>query len=87
MNAVTWGVFRGREVIQPTVVDHQAFLIWKNEALKCFIDTWATLYKPRTDKNGAVSGDEESINFLKGCSDNFYLINIVDNDFIEGQIK
>lgn len=33
VNAVTWGVFKGREVIQPTVVDHQAFMIWKNEAL------------------------------------------------------
>lgn len=33
VNAVTWGVFRGKEVIQPTVVDHQAFMIWKDE---CF---------------------------------------------------
>ncbi len=25
VNAVTWGVFKGKEVIQPTVVDHHAF--------------------------------------------------------------
>ena len=31
VNEVTWGVFKGKEVIQPTVVDHNAFLIWKDE--------------------------------------------------------
>lgn len=29
VNAVTWGVFPAREVIQPTVVDPQSFLVWK----------------------------------------------------------
>ena len=32
VNAVTWGVFPGHEVMQPTVVDHSAFLLWKDEA-------------------------------------------------------
>ena len=45
VNAVTWGVFRGREIVQPTVVDHQAFEIWKNEALKSFVDTWSIIYQ------------------------------------------
>jgi len=27
--AVTWGIFPGKEVIQPTVVDPIAFKIWK----------------------------------------------------------
>lgn len=27
--AVTWGVFRGKEIIQPTVVDPEAFQVWK----------------------------------------------------------
>ncbi len=29
VNAVTWGVFPAREVVQPTVVDPQSFLVWK----------------------------------------------------------
>lgn len=29
VNAVTWGVFPGREIVQPTVVDSQSFGIWK----------------------------------------------------------
>ncbi len=27
--AVTWGVFRGKEIVQPTVVDPVSFNIWK----------------------------------------------------------
>ena len=27
--AVTWGVFPGKEIIQPTVVDPVSFQIWK----------------------------------------------------------
>ena len=29
VNAVTWGVFPAKEVIQPTVVDPQSFIVWK----------------------------------------------------------
>ena len=28
-NAVTWGIFPGKEVIQPTVVDPLSFINWK----------------------------------------------------------
>lgn len=44
VNAVTWGIFPGREVIQPTVVDADAFMIWKDEALNIFTNTWAKIY-------------------------------------------
>jgi methylenetetrahydrofolate reductase (NADPH) len=29
VNAVTWGVFPGREIVQPTVVDSASFAAWK----------------------------------------------------------
>ena len=32
VNAVTWGVFPSKEVLQPTVVDHESFLAWKVRA-------------------------------------------------------
>ena len=32
VHAVTWGVFPGREIMQPTVVDPDAFIAWKSEA-------------------------------------------------------
>ena len=44
VNAVTWGVFKGKEVIQPTVVDHTAFLIWKDEIFEQWLEPWALIY-------------------------------------------
>lgn len=88
INAVTWGVFRGKEVVQPTVVDHQAFKIWKDEAFKTWIDTWAKIYQPQKDKDGNETspGSPESIAFLQKCHDELYLMNIVDNDYVEGDL-
>jgi methylenetetrahydrofolate reductase (NADPH) len=60
VNAVTWGVFTGKEIIQPTVVDHQAFKIWKDIAFKAWIDTWGVVYKAHE----GYDGDQESFNFL-----------------------
>lgn len=36
-NAVTWGIFPGREIIQPTVVDPVSFLSWKVSPPFCWI--------------------------------------------------
>lgn len=44
VNAVTWGVFPGEEIQQPTVVDHQAFMLWKQEAYSLWITEWKKLY-------------------------------------------
>ena len=75
VNAVTWGVFKGKEIVQPTVVDHQAFEIWKDEAFKAWNETWAVIYT-----------EEDSKTFLKSCHDDMYLVNVVDNDFVEGDL-
>ena len=32
VNAFTWGILPGKEVVQPTVVDTQSFMAWKDEA-------------------------------------------------------
>ena len=45
VNAVTWGVFPGKEIVQPTVVDHDAFEVWKNEALQAWSNTWGVIYQ------------------------------------------
>lgn len=77
MNAVTWGVFKGKEVIQPTVVDHNAFLIWKDEAFLSWVDQWGVIYGQET----------ESYAFLKNIYDSFYLVNVVDNNFVNGNLN
>uniref|UniRef100_A0A7S3Z0N0 methylenetetrahydrofolate reductase (NADH) n=1 Tax=Lotharella globosa TaxID=91324 RepID=A0A7S3Z0N0_9EUKA len=44
VNAVTWGVFPGREVLQPTVVDMDSFRVWKDEAFALWISQWRSIY-------------------------------------------
>lgn len=39
-NAVTWGVFPGKEIVQPTIVERISFLAWKDEAFRLGTD-WA----------------------------------------------
>jgi methylenetetrahydrofolate reductase (NADPH) len=76
VNAVTWGVFKGKEVVQPTVVDHKAFVIWKDEIFGQWLDPWALIY----------GLDSPSAGFLRRCHDTLFLVNVVDNDFINGDL-
>jgi len=76
--AVTWGVFPGKEILQPTVVDPDAFVVWKNEAFAL----WETQWKAIFDK----SKEEESTKILDSIQKNYYLVSVVDNDFINGNI-
>uniref|UniRef100_A0A8D2B330 Methylenetetrahydrofolate reductase n=1 Tax=Sciurus vulgaris TaxID=55149 RepID=A0A8D2B330_SCIVU len=70
-NAVTWGIFPGREIIQPTVVDPVSFMFWKDEAFALWIEQWGKLY------------DEESPSrmIIQHIHDNYFLVNLVDNEF------
>lgn len=69
--AVTWGVFPGKEIIQPTVVDPEAFKVWKDEAFNLWVGTWADIYP----------ADSKSREILTTIHDNYYLVNLVDNEF------
>ena len=44
VNAVTWGVFPAKEIIQPTVVDPVSFAVWKDEAFEIWARNWASLF-------------------------------------------
>jgi methylenetetrahydrofolate reductase (NADPH) len=69
-NAVTWGIFPNREIVQPTIVETVSFLAWKDEAFRLGQD-WSKCYP-------AGSGSRKLIETIMGeC----YLLNIVNNDF------
>lgn len=74
--AVTWGVFPHQEIKQPTVVDAEAFMVWKDEAFALWQSQWAAIY-PKTSPAPGV---------LQQVHQTFYLVNIVDNDFVHGDI-
>ncbi|KAK0715700.1 methylenetetrahydrofolate reductase-domain-containing protein [Lasiosphaeris hirsuta] len=69
-NAVTWGVFPGKEIVQPTIVESISFLAWKDEAFRLGVD-WARCYEASTPSRLVI----------QKMMDTWYLVNIVNNDF------
>ncbi|KAL2654165.1 hypothetical protein R1flu_022293 [Riccia fluitans] len=76
VNAVTWGVFPAKEIIQPTVVDPVSFLVWKDEAFQSWTDEWASLYPE----------DDSSRKVLAEIAGSYYLVSVVDNDYINSTL-
>ncbi len=70
--AVTWGVFAGTEIAQPTVVDPVSFRVWKDEAYDSWLSTWAAIYPEE---------DDASRRILRRIHDGYVLITLVDNDY------
>ncbi|KAJ5914354.1 Methylenetetrahydrofolate reductase 1 [Penicillium tannophilum] len=69
-NALTWGIFAGREIIQPTITETISFLAWKDEAYRLGED-WAKCH----------DATSPSRKLIQHVMDDRYLVNIVDNDF------
>lgn len=69
-NAVTWGVFPGKEIIQPTVVESISFLAWKDEAYRLGRD-WASCY--------AVTSPSRYL--IESVMESWYLVNIGQHTF------
>ncbi|PKA60296.1 Methylenetetrahydrofolate reductase 1 [Apostasia shenzhenica] len=76
VNAVTWGVFPAKEIIQPTVVDPASFIVWKDEAFEIWMRGWANLF-PVGDPSRAL---------LEQVQKSYYLVSLVDNDYIYGDL-
>jgi methylenetetrahydrofolate reductase (NADPH) len=64
-NAVTWGVFPGKEIVQPTIVERISFLAWKDEAFQLGME-WARCYEAGTP----------SRTILDDVMNTWYLVNI-----------
>lgn len=75
--ALAWGVFPNREIQQPTVLDSESFLAWKDEAFAVMVNDWAGIYDQ----------ESQSKQVLQEIHDDYYLVNIVDNDFISENFR
>ena len=73
-NAVTWGVFPGAEIKQPTIVAPISFNAWSGEAFDLWMESWGKLYSP----------ESKSRKVIENIVDTYYLVNMVDNDFPMG---
>ncbi|SCU81345.1 LAFA_0C04214g1_1 [Lachancea sp. 'fantastica'] len=72
-NSVTWGIFPGREVLQPTIVEKVSFLAWKEEFFH-ILEEWRLIL--------SQDGHDDSAALLSTIIDDYALVNIVDNDFV-----
>uniref|UniRef100_A0A7N0VGQ5 Methylenetetrahydrofolate reductase n=1 Tax=Kalanchoe fedtschenkoi TaxID=63787 RepID=A0A7N0VGQ5_KALFE len=77
VNALTWGVFPAKEIVQPTVADPASFLVWKDEAFEIWSRGWAQLYPEE---------EVSSKNLLHEVQGSYYLVSLVDNDHIHGDL-
>ena len=64
-NAVTWGVFPGKEIVQPTIVETVSFLAWKDEFYRLGQD-WSRCYQ----------NDSPSRQLIDSIMNGWYLVNI-----------
>lgn len=70
VNAVTWGVFPGKEIVQPTIVEGASFVAWRDEAFR-IAHEWARCYPASSD----------SFAFLHELAESWVLVNVVFHDF------
>ncbi|ORX41123.1 putative methylenetetrahydrofolate reductase [Kockovaella imperatae] len=70
VNAVTWGVFPGQEIVQSTIIEATSFMAWKEEAFDIWTD-WSMLY-PR---------GSEARNLLDTIASEWWLVSLIHHDY------
>ncbi|KAI3324996.1 methylenetetrahydrofolate reductase 2 [Xylariaceae sp. AK1471] len=70
-NAVTWGVFPGKEIVTPTIIEEVSFRAWAEEAFGIFGE-WAQVY----------SKGSESEKLLETARADCWLVNIIHHDYM-----
>lgn len=56
------------------------FLVWKDEAFNAWED-WIRIYEEEENKS------EESVNILRKIKEEYYLVTIFDNDYINPKLE
>ncbi|KAG0126003.1 methylenetetrahydrofolate reductase-domain-containing protein, partial [Tuber indicum] len=72
MHAVTWGVFPGKEIITPTIIEEVSFKAWKEEAFSIWKE-WARVYPPTS----------ASSKLLMETAETYYLVNIIHHGYMD----
>ncbi|KAG6021060.1 hypothetical protein E4U41_002629 [Claviceps citrina] len=71
-NAVTWGVFPGKEIVTPTIIEEVSFRAWTEEAFGIWAE-WAKVY-------GRASDSER---LLAGIRADYWLVNVIHHDYMD----
>ncbi|GAW16962.1 hypothetical protein ANO14919_064100 [Xylariales sp. No.14919] len=71
-NAVTWGVFPGKEILTPTIIEEVSFRAWSEEAFGIFSE-WAQVY----------GKGHESEKLLEAARADSWIVNIIHHDYMD----
>jgi methylenetetrahydrofolate reductase (NADPH) len=74
VNAVTWGVFRGKEIVTPTIIEELSFRAWGEEAYGIW-EEWRRVFARGSEEEG----------FLLRCKREVVLVNVVGQRFVRGE--
>lgn len=87
-NAVTWGVFPGKEIVQPTIVEAISFMAWKVGCMRLLRCDWYLLTEIQDEayelgRQWATFYEPESPSrkLIDEVMTTYYLVNVVHNDF------
>lgn len=69
-NAVTWGIFPGKEIAQPTIIEEVSFKAWRDEAFALWTE-WERLYEPGSS----------TARLLRQLQERSWLVSVVHHDF------
>ena len=72
VNPVTWGAFRGKEIVTPTIIEGMSFKAWAEEAFGIWKE-WSTVYKPGSDSG----------KLLREVREDVWLVNVIHHAYTE----
>ena len=72
LNPVTWGAFKGKEIVTPTIIEAVSFREWQEEAFGIWRE-WQTVYKA-----GSASAE-----LLRGLREDLWLVNVIGHDYTD----
>lgn len=69
LNPVTWGAFKGKEIITPTIIEAVSFREWQEEAFGIWRE-WGRVFAPRS----------ASAKMLEKLREDLWLVNVIGHD-------
>ena len=73
-NAVTWGVFPGKEIVTPTIIEEVSFRAWSEEAFAIWGE-WVKIYERGS----------ETAKFLESLRRDCWLVNVIHHDYVDAE--
>ncbi|RKF72775.1 Methylenetetrahydrofolate reductase 2 [Golovinomyces cichoracearum] len=82
INAVTWGVFPGKEIVTPTIIEEISFRAWAEEAFKIWAE-WGKAYTGSSPTSPDFQKAQASHQLINRLREEVWLVNIIHHGLIE----